>query len=1026
MTRKTKHSILCVLKKSLSWRCTMANEQKYNTLNKKQSNFLKTALEKLLKNPDANYDHLVRWLMFGEMPKEVVEEYIAANSAVSTSKIKALGIKSLITNLKNKGLGTDFTVFKNLSFKAGDEVSLNNVIINPNLILPVHAEKLQNAGVRVEDLVKIMADEKVPFISRAKKNYVERLVLEYNKTVKPEEKIDLGVVSPILKTIVVNQLSDFRNELTETETVRIGYSQNYDCNIVIERLNLSFTTAPSSSSTLNNKDIVIAGKAPKGNFTIAKKIDDISEKYLGDKAEKLLSFDSKKYSYNSKYFVDNNNGTLYVNNNYDTLRKIIAINGLIANQETLINKFVDDMENNKLLISGWIEANKSKYTSEEALKKDAIAYAKSFVPGKLFESVEDVNGVRYKVPVCKILKDEILTHTQIKVPTPKATSLWTLETAMGKYLNGINSKRYESYQELLSFTNEKVVESYNKNEPVEAPKEEPKVEPKPVEKPVDTDKGGSEEVKTKVAFVLVDKDNNIIKPGEDLDAYLASLSETKRQEVIDKTVSYVILGVTDEAGNPVPVTREIVDKVPAPHVQLSNNITKIAAGAFVGNPVEQVSFHEAYNPFNTQIEEGAFDPNIRIFACGKQENKIKDGEVIKVSPQYKYYEFTPESFASSVNNNSLHKRINRVVYTPHATAKPVPYVETGSTIAPTTTHARVKAEPKSSPVIVPYAVDHDRSLNSGFGRFVKWTIKRPVWSTLALAGGTSLVLLLVSSFIPGVRELLLSLELISTSIVVMTAIVAGVIQIGKQLLKIFSKRYRSMFLKDKAQKINKKITKKLIKIHENLHKAEEIVKNEVGLLHGNASKETGKKQLSLANKIQIKAWHKEYNKLLEESKKLKEEAKHEKAKLDEKVEKIDKLEEEIGGENEKKKARRKAASKNLDEAFKVYEKAIKDYGRLYEHDEEHEEGDSTEEDIYEYYASKQKAKKADSKPEEEDLDQETTGDIKESVENRLESISERYHSILFQDKAGYNKETVEENKPKEEPVVVSEDPSLGK
>lgn len=529
-----------------------------------------------------------------------------------------------------------------------------------------------------------------------------------------------------------------------------------------------------------------------------------------------------------------------------------------------------------------------------------------------------------------------------------------------------------------------------------------------------THKGGSEDMKTKVAFALLDKDNTIIastdEKGKNIDEYLASLSEEKRTELLNKTVSFVVLGVFDEKGNTAPLTKEIVNKIPAPHVQVTNNVTKIAAGTFVGGGVEQVSFSEAYiNPLNTVIEAGAFDNNVRVLACGKQENTIKDGEVVKTAPKFKYYEFTPDAFVNSVNNNSLHKIINRVVFTPYATPKPVTYVEKREKLEPTTTRSKVAAKPVDKNLYVPFALDHDRTLNSRFGKVVKWIIKNPVWSIFAAASATLFTMIILAQFIPAVAAALQLIQLVSVSVVVVSLVVAGAVKVGKWIVSLFSKRYRSLFLKEKAQKTNMKIRKRLQKIHENLHKVEQIIKDEVGLLHGNATKEKGRKNVSVRNKMQIKDWHKEYNRMLEESNKLKEEAKLEKVKLDQQIYKIEKLEEEIGGENEKKGSRRKLNKTRLADAIKVYEEAIKEYGRLYEHDETYEEGDSTKSDIYEYYTYKQKDKKPSVDVEKEDLDYNTTGIIKESIEERLENISEQYHSIVFEKKEDYDKGTLEEN-----------------
>ena len=1021
-----------------SGRWSMATSQKLRTLNKNQSKFLNAALETLLEDVDKNYDALLDWLLLGEMPQDIIDEFNRRNPVVKTTKIKALGVKALIKNLVEKGLGVDFSKFDNVSLVDTTDltkVGIKNVVVLPSFT-DEQIESLKNAGVDVDRLSDIMKGDKVKFYSSSKKSYIERIVEAYNKgfTKKQENsKIAIETIAPVLKKVVIDQLVDFRKSLTKMEETRVGYQS------------ASNSTYTITLKTEHNNTFTIKGNATKGTYSILKKIDAINNKVLGEKSQSLLVKNGKVYQLNGDITKD----LSFVMNNEDPLRHIIAVDSFLQSRENDNKVFAKNIEKYKYQIGGWIDEHASEFKTKDELKKAVGNYLSSDVLKRHFDKAdvvanEENGGLLSAVGfISRDIQGDLnengltITHTEGGLEYTAGTDtenayFETLKKGILDYNQKVDQEFWLIYSEIDKYALAKIEEKFGEKV-VEKPEEvvppQPPQPPKPEkqenEQNEDNNKNnkGGIEVNIKISYALVNKDTNMIKTGDNF----FSFSEEKRASLLQKTSSFIILGITDEKGNPIPLTKEIVDQIAVENIQITQNVKNISKGAFTHANIKQVTFQDAHKAFDpedingsTKIEEGAFGDGVKILSYGvRKKFTTVEGKPRFTGEQNLYYEYTPELFMKYYNSGSIHKRMNsNKIFTPKSVEKPDPIDEEEL--------LRVKKETKKEPkvvdpntskpqgnnrrekikgLVVPFALDHDRSFNSGWGKFLKWTIKSPVVSTLALTSIIMMTVLLGSTFIPAFKVLFASMELISTSIVVGSFIVAGLIELTKQFCKIFSKRYRSMFLKDKAMKISKKIRTKLNTIHNNILKAEEMIQNEIGLLHGNATKERGKKALSVRNKGQIKNWHSKYVEMLNEAKKLKKKADKHKIKLDKTMDKIENLENEIGGEHEEKANRRLARRKNLDNAFAVYETAIKEMGRLYEQDDEiAPEGESTGENIMKYYERKRKASKVEPVVNKDELNSQITGEIKEEITERLDDITEEVHDLTFQGRSTYQEE----------------------
>lgn len=311
----------------------------------------------------------------------------------------------------------------------------------------------------------------------------------------------------------------------------------------------------------------------------------------------------------------------------------------------------------------------------------------------------------------------------------------------------------------------------------------------------------------------------------------------------------------------------------------------------------------------------------------------------------------------------------------------------------------------------PYLLDTHRHLNFGWGSLLRWGIKRPVLSTIAITGGLLGIAGLLSGVVPAFGALFSSIKIATISVLAVGVLVGGAIEIGKQILKKTNKRYRTMFIKDKANKINKKISDKIRRIQNNMNRQKEALNDETGLLHGNAIKKEGVKKLSSRNENSIQSYHTKYSDIQNENQQLiygRDGIENLNEKMQELMKEVSILENQIGGEDQLKQRLRNDKLSQIKDIVASIKGNHKKMGRVYKPSEELgiPNGESSLRNIYDHYRQYKKINTDN----DNELDPDTTYKIKKEVNERLEQVFAEndeneigIDNISIEDKQTYNR-----------------------
>lgn len=555
------------------------------------------------------------------------------------------------------------------------------------------------------------------------------------------------------------------------------------------------------------------------------------------------------------------------------------------------------------------------------------------------------------------------------------------------------------------------------------------------------------------------------------DPITGTISEIKKKysEHLNKADGVLIMGVFDKKDNtPSALTKDIVDLCPnASTIEVSPHVSQISKEAFSRDSISDVflmggdNFDSETGKLAWDIEQGAVgngNSDFRIHLAGARRGV--EGGV--------YTGFTAETFNNFYENyNGLLKAdVNGGIFTTSKEsvvsktdndekvvtniddAESVAAAETNNNVAnnggqnsnvninqaSTSTNANNNNTVNTNtannyqgrPHVYPYALDTHRHLNFGFGSIVRWSIKRPVWSTIAVTGGLLGVAGILSGVVPAFGALFSSIKIATISVAAVSILVGGAIQIGKQILKKTNPRYRSLFLTDKANKINRKIADKIRRVQSNMNHQRTLLEDEVGLLHGNATKTEGRKELSENNINTIQNEHAKYLKLQRQNQKLIQSGKGV-TKLNDKMqrimEEVDRLEGTIGREDSQKQRLRQERVSEVNSMIGYVNRAHNRMGRVYRPNSNIDipEGESNA-NVYDhyrrYYADKvneQYGSNNENQILNTSLDDMYTGDIKSDVRDRvgriLEGESEDSYGINYINIEG-KEEYVRANNPK--------------
>lgn len=509
---------------------------------------------------------------------------------------------------------------------------------------------------------------------------------------------------------------------------------------------------------------------------------------------------------------------------------------------------------------------------------------------------------------------------------------------------------------------------------------------------------------------------------------------------------FAVMGITDKDGNPQPLTKEIVDLCPnASTVEVDQKVKEIKKGSFSRENINDVFLLDTENyDANTgklvwDIEQGAVEntnEDFRIHISGaRRDNDSKTGW------SYNYVGFTADKFNNlyySNYNDGLKAEADgrKFTFAPSDNNKVI--TDIGEPVPEDKTpHYKPPVEGPKPPVqrpqrkhVYPYLLDSHRHLNFGWGSLLRWSIKHPVWSTLAITGGVLGIAGIFSGIVPAFGALFASIKTAAISVAAISVVVGGVIEIGKQILKKTNKRYKSLFLTDKANKLNRKIAEKISRVQNNMNRQQELLGNEVGLLHGNAIKKEGERNLSQNNINTIRNEHAEYLKLQKQNQKLIGSGKGITAlnsKMQKLMAKVDALEVAIGGEDTVKQELRRDNVSEVKTIVEYVNRAHKQMGRVYKpnNDVENKNGESNE-NVYDHYRryhmnkhsvaeveentseendqtqdNKQapnKKKQTKIKPKKvviNTLDEDITNELQDDVQNRVDNIIEGENEYNF-------------------------------
>lgn len=313
----------------------------------------------------------------------------------------------------------------------------------------------------------------------------------------------------------------------------------------------------------------------------------------------------------------------------------------------------------------------------------------------------------------------------------------------------------------------------------------------------------------------------------------------------------------------------------------------------------------------------------------------------------------------------------------------------------------------------PHCLDNHRHLNFGFGALTRWAIKRPVWTALALTGSVLGVAGMLSGVVPAFAGLFTSIKMVAVSAVAVGVIVGGVIEGTKQILKRTSRRYRTLFMTDKANKVNKKIQEQLVAVEQNLKDQQRHMITETQIMDGNVER-----KLSDENIKDIKKEHNEFVKLARENEKLLNGKKGVNAlykEMDKYMREVSRLEGQIGDENQAKKETREANQEIVKKIVRSYNDSVKDMKKVYGKDEYYQDKKVSNMNVMDYYREKF-AEDKNNQPQENKNSQAQDVVLKKEEVNRLtKDILVRLNNtladtIVFENKKDY-KEKVLANRP---------------
>ncbi len=567
------------------------------------------------------------------------------------------------------------------------------------------------------------------------------------------------------------------------------------------------------------------------------------------------------------------------------------------------------------------------------------------------------------------------------------------------------------------------------------------------------------------------------------DPITGTISEIKKKysEHLNKADGVLIMGVFDKKDNtPGPLTKDIVDLCPnASTIEVSPNVSQISKEAFSRDSISDVFLMGGEN-FDSETGKLAWDIEQGAVGNGNSDFRIHLAGARRGVEGGVYTGFTAESFNNFYENyNGLLKADvnggilttskesvvpktdnNEKVVTKIDDAESVATVDTNNNVvnnggqnsnansnvninqASTNTNTNNNNTVNTNttntatnnyqgrPHVYPYVLDKHRHLNFGFGSIVRWSIKRPVWSTIAITGGLLGVAGILSGVVPAFGALFSSIKIATISVVSVGILVGGAIQIGKQILKKTNPRYRSLFLTDKANKLNRKIADKIRRIQSNMNNQRRLLEDEVGLLHGNATKTEGRKELSENNINTIRNEHAEYLKLQKQNQKLIQSGKgitNLNNRMQRIMEEVDRLEGTIGREDSLKQRLRQDKVKDVNSIIGYVNRAHKQMGKVYRPNTNMDipEGESNA-NVYDhyrrYYTDKVNQQYGTSNYRFREnqimnmpLDSDYTQDIKSDVRNRvgriLDGESEDNFGVRFINIEG-KEEYVRSNNPK--------------
>lgn len=445
---------------------------------------------------------------------------------------------------------------------------------------------------------------------------------------------------------------------------------------------------------------------------------------------------------------------------------------------------------------------------------------------------------------------------------------------------------------------------------------------------------------SKISCALFDANGRCI---ESIKGKTIEQIKEKYASKLNDTSRIIFTGVTNSTGTRVtPLTLQMVNLCPnADVVEVCEVVSQIEDYAFARKNIKTVilrgceNFNKTTGEFNWELKPNTLrndNPDFRIVAGGR----IGDKERYVSS---KYNDFMYEYY-----NGLLEKSLNGQIYTQYPDSN-IPKLTSGEDKKEVVGSEDLKnPDPQPQPqrsastiktlnkekknYMYPYQLDVHRHLNFGPGSLLRWSIKRPVWSTIAVTGAILGIAGIFSGVIPAFGALFASIKIAATSVFVGGLAIAGVIQIGKQILKKVNKRYRSLFMKDKANKINKKIAERLRQVQDNITLSKSLMEKEVGILEGNSIKENNP-SLSVDNTYSINEAHKEYLQLIAKNKKLMKQVSSLQKKMNSQMTAATTLEHQIGGEGTQKCQDRERRLNEANSIIEYYKKASKSMGRLY-------------------------------------------------------------------------------------------------